>query len=429
MPKKNKADKGREDIRQSADNLIQKRSDKNIISALKALVSKNKKASVIALAAVLAVIIIIIAVSIFLSSRNGSSSTENSPRGGASDTGEQDTIALSEDEAINTLINNYYTSLAAGGMAAIEKLGVVMDDEFKLYYSELSKYVEAYNVGEIYTKEGASENSKVAFVSHTMKFVNTDTPLPGLATFYFVKNEDGTYKLYVNVDDLDEETRQFVENSNISDEAVIDLRNKINSDYNTLVESNEELLALISEINQEISNAIATARANELNAQAQEQGQQEPDATVMEKYVKANDTVNIRSEASKTGETVGSASAGDSFKLISEEGEWYKIEYQGKEAYVFAEFFVKEEKPAGTAGSDEGSSKSDTENKDVKAGTYKANDTCNIRKESSTNSESLGLVYSGESVEVLENAGNGWVKIKYGNITGYVMKEFLDVVN
>ena len=81
MPKKNKADKGREDIRQSADNLIQKRSDKNIISALKALVSKNKKASVIALAAVLAVIIIIIAVSMFLSSRNGSSSTENNPRG------------------------------------------------------------------------------------------------------------------------------------------------------------------------------------------------------------------------------------------------------------------------------------------------------------------------------------------------------------
>lgn len=57
--------------------------------------------------------------------------------------------------------------------------------------------------------------------------------------------------------------------------------------------------------------------------------------------VTATTNVNVRSQASQESDRIGSAQAGTSYSLLEDQGEWYKIDYNGTTGYVKAEFFVK----------------------------------------------------------------------------------------
>lgn len=57
--------------------------------------------------------------------------------------------------------------------------------------------------------------------------------------------------------------------------------------------------------------------------------------------ITATTNVNVRSEADQESEKIGSAQAGTSYKLLEEQGEWYKIDYNGKTGFVKAEFFIR----------------------------------------------------------------------------------------
>lgn len=48
-----------------------------------------------------------------------------------------------------------------------------------------------------------------------------------------------------------------------------------------------------------------------------------------------------------------------------------------------------------------------------------------IRKENSTTSEILTVIYEGDEVEILEKKGE-WIKIKYKNYAGYIMEKYVD---
>lgn len=57
--------------------------------------------------------------------------------------------------------------------------------------------------------------------------------------------------------------------------------------------------------------------------------------------VMATTNVNVRSQASQESERLGSAQAGSSYKLLEDQGDWYKIDYDGKTGFVKAEFFQR----------------------------------------------------------------------------------------
>lgn len=57
--------------------------------------------------------------------------------------------------------------------------------------------------------------------------------------------------------------------------------------------------------------------------------------------VTATTNVNVRSEANQESERIGSAQAGTSYKLLEEQDEWYKIDYNGETGFVKAEFFIR----------------------------------------------------------------------------------------
>ena len=55
--------------------------------------------------------------------------------------------------------------------------------------------------------------------------------------------------------------------------------------------------------------------------------------------VKAATNVNVRSQANQESAKLGTAQGGNSYELLEDQGEWYKINYNGTVGYVKAEFF------------------------------------------------------------------------------------------
>ena len=62
----------------------------------------------------------------------------------------------------------------------------------------------------------------------------------------------------------------------------------------------------------------------------------------------------------------------------------------------------------------------------VGVGTVNA-DALRLRESASTDSTILATAPSGDTVVVLEDAGNGWYKVDYKSIEGYMSGEYLDV--
>lgn len=56
-------------------------------------------------------------------------------------------------------------------------------------------------------------------------------------------------------------------------------------------------------------------------------------------------------------------------------------------------------------------------------------DKLNVRTQPSTASQIAGALYNGAVVNVIEDNGNGWLKIQYGNGEAYVSAQYVSVVN
>lgn len=54
-------------------------------------------------------------------------------------------------------------------------------------------------------------------------------------------------------------------------------------------------------------------------------------------------------------------------------------------------------------------------------------DALRLRKGPGTNTTILTLAYRGEEVTLLEDVGNGWYRVKYGSLTGYMSADYLDI--
>lgn len=60
-------------------------------------------------------------------------------------------------------------------------------------------------------------------------------------------------------------------------------------------------------------------------------------------------------------------------------------------------------------------------------GVSKANNFVNIRSKPSTESEIVGKLYRGCAADILEYLDGGWVKIKSGNVNGYIASDYLAI--
>lgn len=116
--------------------------------------------------------------------------------------------------------------------------------------------------------------------------------------------------------------------------------------------------------------------------------------------------LNVRSSASSGAAIVSTLNKGDSVTLISQNGNWWKVEYgKGKYGYCHADYIRK------------------TEGSPVKVNTNSGS--LNVRSGAGTGYAKVGSVAKGEVVVVLSTS-NGWSRILYhGTKTGYVSTQYL----
>lgn len=118
--------------------------------------------------------------------------------------------------------------------------------------------------------------------------------------------------------------------------------------------------------------------------------------------------VNVRSEATISDNVLGLIDDKTEYEiketLDTENGEWFKIEFDGEDAYVASYLF------------------------DI-VGEVDVLSPSNFRKEDSIESEIITLLEEEDKVEVLEYANNGYVKVNYNGQEGYVFAQNLDLPN
>ncbi len=90
-----------------------------------------------------------------------------------------------------------------------------------------STYIESYSNIDTYTKKGLTEGSYVVFVSYDLKFVDIDTPAPGLTQVYVETDDEG--KVYIHKDDDDKEVQDYIAKV-VQEEDVKELISKVQKD-------------------------------------------------------------------------------------------------------------------------------------------------------------------------------------------------------
>ena len=137
--------------------------------------------------------------------------------------------------------------------------------------------------------------------------------------------------------------------------------------------------------------------------------------------VNVSSSLNVREGASTSSKVIGSLSGNTKITIVGEEGAFYKIEYKGSHGYVAKEYIkdIKDEVVT------EPEKPSNPENS-KKTGVVTASKGLNVRKEANTSSQIIGILNSGESVEIIGEE-NGFYKITYKGQEAYASKNYINI--
>ncbi|EOU1696823.1 SH3 domain-containing protein [Clostridium perfringens] len=146
-----------------------------------------------------------------------------------------------------------------------------------------------------------------------------------------------------------------------------------------------------------------------------------PESTEKTGIVNVSSSLNVREGAITSSKVIGSLSGNTKVTIVGEEGAFYKIEYKGSHGYVAKEYIkdIKDEVVT------EPEKPSNPENSN-KTGVVTASKGLNVRKEANTSSQIIGILNSGESVEIIGEE-NGFYKITYKGQEAYASKNYINI--
>ena len=146
-----------------------------------------------------------------------------------------------------------------------------------------------------------------------------------------------------------------------------------------------------------------------------------PETTKKTGIVNVSSSLNVREGAGTSSKVIGSLSGNTKVTIVGEEGAFYKIEYKGSHGYVAKEYIkdIKDEVVT------EPEKPSNPENS-KKTGVVTASKGLNVRKEANTSSQIIGILNSGESVEIIGEE-NGFYKITYKGQEAYASKNYINI--
>lgn len=332
---------------------------------------------------------------------------------------------------VDALIKKYFDATADGDVDTISTITTGLSDDEKLRIKVIGDYIDAYTSVDVYTKPGPQENSYVCYAVTKVKFTGNDTEIPGMQTMYVTTGDGGA--LVINENEQNTTDTEYIKKVSL-DADVVDLNNKVTAEYNDLTAANADLSDFVNDLSSKIDVSVGEALAS---ASSSDSSTESASTTVSDAAsaaasatyltAKGND-INVRASASQDADILGKAGAGDSYKLLETDGDWSKIEYNGSEGYVKTEFFTSSVgKAAGDGTATENSSSTgSSESSGTASSKATVKEAVAVRSSASTDSEKLGTVYAGSSLNVIMKMEDGWTKVSYNGKTGYVKTEFLN---
>lgn len=338
-------------------------------------------------------------------------------------------LAVNEDAGIQAIVTSYYDAMVSGDSASMAALYDNLSENELLRCEEVAKYLERVSGIEVYSRPGPVDGTTLVYVYYRVCFQNHAEEIPGWQMFYVCDNGQGG--LYIKDEkNFTEEEKEYVKVISNQDDTV-EFNNRVNAEYNELMEGNPQLLAYLGELGVQVDTALGV-RLAEMNAATEppaeegtpeegavpeEGGEAVPAADVPEtapvdngpQYATATTTVNVRSSDSEQADKLGKVAGGETVQVqeVRLNG-WTKIVYDGSDGYIKSEFLQMQESAAGAE----------------VIGTVTASTNINVRASASETADRLGVLAGGESVELLENL-DGWCKIKYSGQIGYVKSDYV----
>ena len=333
-------------------------------------------------------------------------------------------LLQNEDPQIRQFVEAYYQAKGDGNTEELLALCDEMNETDIVYFEELSRYIDHYTDLEIYTKAGLTEGAVVAYVYYKMGIVDY-SEVPGYETLYICRKDTGELYKKNEMNFLPEE-REYITSLNEQVD-VVEFNNRVNVEYNELMTNDPKLLEYLGilgeQVNGRVGEILAELHLGE-NGQEVEGGGEETvdpsqngdtegglDAQPVAQYAVAKATVNVRSSDSEKADKLGKATKGSRLQIVEQRvNGWTKVLYEGKEGYIKSEYLRVED----TAASFE------------TIGKVTATTNVSIRAAASTDSDRLGTLPGGDSLELIAEEGD-WCKVKFGSQVGFIKSEYLTV--
>ena len=231
---------------------------------------------------------------------------------GESDEKKEDANPMETADAdVTALIKSYYQALGEKDIATLKTLedDFTPSDESKV--TNLKDYIEGYEVGDVYTKKGMTDDSYVVYACFSYICQGVETKAPALTQFYVYKNSGGSWVID-NGALQDSEISAYMEKQ-LSDSDVSALVKKVQNELDQAQQSDPSLAEFLNDLGEEAD--VST------NAE---------DGTMLT----TTDECNVRAEASTDADILGVISAGEQVEKTGTDGEWVQIDYDGETGYI-----------------------------------------------------------------------------------------------
>lgn len=333
-------------------------------------------------------------------------------------------------EQVNSLVNEYFTALAAGDKAKVQALKSDTNEEELIKIEKKSAYINGFENIKVYTKLGQVDNSYIVFVYYDINFADMTTLVPGLTTIYVCQSDDGSLHIYDG--ELDEATSEYIKGVAAQDD-VVDLFNRVEVSYNEAIESDEALKKFMDELPTKLDTEVAQAMAD-LEAQAQQaaaneqqtEETSEPQDGGQTETVEATDTVNVRKSDSENADKLGKLEIGTRVtRFEARENGWSRVEYNGGEGFVKSEYLKVVSAETASENTDNSASEPASSEGVSTSGTIGIKETVNVRESAGEDAKKIGVAYENEHYKLIMKQADGWSKIDFNGKIGFVKSEYV----
>lgn len=283
---------------------------------------------------------------------------------------------------VQQLLSTYYNSYAAGDVDKLSSLTRYLSDMEKDYISMMNEHVDSYNNVSCMVEEGRSPGDYIVSASYDMKFTGSKEALPGMNVFYIQTDQDG--ELYINnrYSSFNREMKEqktkkkilnLIEEFENSAEVQV-LQIEIQDKYDKIIDGDKDLEKVVNEVSEAIKKWKDSYTAPEEEPKEEPKPEEEPEQAPEETQQEPEETTDDDSDTA----------AGDDSS-------------EGSSGLTYV--------PDGTV--------------------LTATDGYNVRVSMNESAELLGTTAVGDTIQVIMSYAEGWTKVEWNGITGYIRTDLL----